>query len=227
MPPRPPIDALFCLAAVAQTGTQVAEIALSLDREPGYSSTTLASITVTTVMIHLKPVLQSHVGITTNEKRTTIPGQTPRHQFLRGQQTAGFLRRLLVPQGLGYPKNVWALRATDGNESELLRKHLEATQEGCADVLASPPLVVAAPFPTSHRSLRVTVDQDCDVPQEVFLLYRNHRLTRACPSVMTTGEPRNSASHPKPSSTRASHHQCLDIASLKSNHVCRRRPSSG
>ena len=40
-----------------------------------------------------------------------------------------------------------------------------------------------------------------DVPQKTFLLYRNHRLTRACLSATTTGEPRNSISHPKPSPT--------------------------
>ena len=107
---RPPIDALFCLAAVAQTGTQVAEIALPLERAPDYESTTLASIIVPAVMTsHLKPVLQFPMGTTTIEKRTTIPGRTPRHQCLLEQQTTSFLIRPLAPQGLEYPRNVCGL----------------------------------------------------------------------------------------------------------------------
>ena len=105
---RPPIDALFCLAAVAQTGTKVAEIALLLDRAPDYKSTTVASIIVPAVMTsHRKPVLQFPVGITINEERTTIPGQTPWHQCLLGQQTAEFVIRPLAPQGLRYPRNLY------------------------------------------------------------------------------------------------------------------------
>ena len=123
MHPRPPIDALFCLAAVAPTGTQGAEITLPLDRAPGYSSTTLASIILPTVMTsHLKPVPQSPVGITTNKKRTMIPGQTLRHQFPLGWQTAGLQIRLLMPQGLGYPRNVCG---PSGQPTGMSRSHSE------------------------------------------------------------------------------------------------------
>ena len=71
---------------------------------------------------HLKPVLQFPVGITINEKRTTIPGRTPRHQCLLGQQTAEFLIRPLAPQGLRYPRNVYGF---SGQPTGMSRSHVE------------------------------------------------------------------------------------------------------
>ena len=180
MHPRPPIDALFCLAAVAQTGTQVAEITLLLDRAPGYSSTTLATITIPAVMTsHLKPVPQS-------PPVTTIPGQTPRHQFLLGQQTTGFLIRPLVPQGLGYPKNVCGL---SGQPTGMSRTYFEnVLRLPRKDVLmCSLHHLLSLQLHSPHRTgasvlLRTTMRH----PAEGVPTLRNHRLTRACPSAMTT-----------------------------------------
>ena len=113
---RPPIDALFFLAAVAQTGTQVAEIALPLDRAPDYKSTTVSSIIVPAIMTyHCNPALQFPVGITINEKNV-------RHQCLLGQQTAEFLIRPLAPQGLRYPRNVYGF---SGQPTGMSRSHAE------------------------------------------------------------------------------------------------------
>ena len=85
--------------------------------------TTLASIIVPAVMTsHLKPVLKFPVGITTNERQTTIPGQTPRHQFPLGPQTARFLIPRLAPQGLRYPRNVYGL---SGQPTGMSRSHSE------------------------------------------------------------------------------------------------------
>ena len=85
--------------------------------------TTLANIIVSAVMtFHLKPVLKFPVGITTNERRMTIPGQTPRHQFPLAPQTAGFLIPRLAPQGLRYPRNVYGL---PGQPTGMSRSHSE------------------------------------------------------------------------------------------------------
>ena len=85
--------------------------------------TTLASIIVPAVMTsHLKPVLKFPVGITTNERQTTIPGQTPRHQFPLAPQTAGFPIPRLAPQGLRYPRNVYGL---SGQPTGMSRSHSE------------------------------------------------------------------------------------------------------
>ena len=71
---------------------------------------------------HRKPVLQFPVGITINKKRTTIPGRTPRHQCLLGQQTAEYLIRPLAPQGLRYPRNVYGF---SGQPTGMSRSHAE------------------------------------------------------------------------------------------------------
>ena len=81
---------------------------------------------------HLRPVPQSPVGIATNKKKTTIPGQTPRHQFPLGPPTAGFLIPRLAPQGLRYPRNVYGLseqptgmsRSHSKNALQLRRKYV-------------------------------------------------------------------------------------------------------
>ena len=169
--PRPSLDALFCLAAVAQTGTQVAEIALPLDRAPGYSQPTLASIIVPVVMTsHLKPVSQSPAGITTNKKRTTIPGQTRRHQFPLGRQTTGLMIRPLVPQRLqgtsvGPPYNRQErVLASPSMSWSYARRMCRCVRFTPSCRCSSIPCV--APEPPCYCGPRL------DVPQKTFLLYQ-------------------------------------------------------
>ena len=96
----------------------------------------------------------------------------------------------LIPPSFGTTRTegtpgtrLWVLWATDRNESEPLREHLGATQEGCANVLTSPFLLSMQLH--SPRCIGASVllrTTRFNVLQKAFLLYRNHRLTRACPS---------------------------------------------
>ena len=199
---RPPIDALFCLAAVAQTSTQFAEMAPPLDRAPDYSATTLASIIVPAIMTsHLRPVPQSPMGIATNKKKTTIPGQTPRHQFLLGPQTAGFLIRPLAPQGLRYPRNVYGLSGKPTGMSQSHSKNVLRLRRKDVPMCSFHPLL-SLQLHSRRTGASVLLRNTIQRPPEGVPTLQEPLPDKSLSVLDDKRRTANSTSHPKPSTTR-------------------------